>query len=53
MIPEDTKYNQSHAAIYEQLRLLATDCMLVKRPLVVTEDHVLVGFKEKEWEILL
>ena len=37
----------------EQLRLLATDGMLVKRPLVVTEDHVLVGFKEKEWEILL
>lgn len=37
----------------EQLRLLATDGMLVKRPLVVTDDHVLVGFKEKEWEILL
>ena len=37
----------------EQLRLLATDGMLVKRPLIVTEDHVLVGFKEKEWEILL
>lgn len=37
----------------EQLRLLATDGMLVKRPLVVMDDHVLVGFKEKEWEILL
>ncbi len=34
----------------EQLKLLATDGMLVKRPLVVTEDFVLVGFKEKEWE---
>lgn len=34
----------------EQLRLLATDGMLVKRPLVVTEDgKVLTGFKEKEW----
>lgn len=34
----------------EQLRLLATDGMLVKRPLVITEKYVLVGFKEKEWE---
>ena len=33
----------------EQLRLLATDGMLVKRPLVVTEDAVLTGFREKEW----
>ena len=34
----------------EQLKLLATDGMLVKRPLVVAEDFILVGFKEKEWE---
>lgn len=34
----------------EQLELLATDGMLVKRPLLVTEDTVLVGFREKEWE---
>lgn len=34
----------------EQLTLLATDGMLVKRPLVAAEDFVLVGFKEKEWE---
>ena len=33
----------------EQLRILATDGMLVKRPIVVTEDVVLVGFKESEW----
>ena len=32
-----------------QLRLLATDGMLVKRPLVMGEDYVLTGFKEKEW----
>ena len=37
----------------EQLRLLASDGMLVKRPLVVTETAVLTGFREKEWEILL
>lgn len=34
----------------EQLRLLATDGMLIKRPLVVTDDKVLVGFKQPEWE---
>ena len=33
----------------EQLKLLATDGKLVKRPLVVGEDFVLTGFKEKEW----
>lgn len=33
----------------EQLKLLATNGMLVKRPLVVGEDFVLTGFKEKEW----
>ncbi|MGI6090947.1 MAG: arsenate reductase family protein [Saccharofermentanales bacterium] len=32
-----------------QLKLLATDGMLVKRPLVVKGDTVLVGFKEAEW----
>lgn len=34
----------------EQLKLLATNGMLVKRPLVVCEDFVLTGFREKEWE---
>ena len=34
----------------EQLRLLSTNGMLVKRPLVVGEEFVLTGFKEKEWE---
>ena len=34
----------------EQLALLATDGMLVKRPLLIMEDKVLIGFKEKEWE---
>lgn len=33
----------------EQLKLLSTDGMLVKRPLVIGEDFVLVGFKESEW----
>ncbi|WP_455654097.1 arsenate reductase family protein [Phascolarctobacterium sp.] len=33
----------------EQLQLLAADGMLVKRPLLLTDDAVLVGFKEAEW----
>ena len=33
----------------EQLKLLATNGMLVKRPLVVAEDAILVGFREAEW----
>lgn len=37
----------------EQLRLLAGDGMLVKRPIVVTDSAVLVGFKESQWESLL
>ena len=34
----------------EQLRLLASDGMLVKRPILVTENRVLTGFKAEEWE---
>lgn len=34
----------------EQLKLLSTNGMLVKRPLVVGNDFVLTGFREKEWE---
>ena len=37
----------------EQLRLLASDGMLVKRPLLVSEKAVIPGFKEKDWEKLL
>ena len=33
----------------EQYRLLASDGMLVKRPIIVSDDFVLVGFKEAEW----
>ena len=34
----------------EQLELLASDGMLVKRPLLVGEDFVLAGFRQVEWE---
>ena len=33
----------------EQLKLLSTDGMLVKRPLLVGKDFVITGFKEEEW----
>lgn len=34
----------------EQLQLLASDGMLVKRPLLITDDTVLVGFREAQWQ---
>lgn len=34
----------------EMLKLLSTDGMLVKRPLLISDSFVLVGFNEKEWE---
>lgn len=34
----------------EQLKLLAADGMLVKRPILVGDDFVLVGFKQEQWE---
>lgn len=37
----------------EQLRLLATDGMLVKRPILITEKGITTGFKESEWERIL
>jgi arsenate reductase len=37
----------------DMYELLATDGMLVKRPLLVLDDTVLVGFREAEWEALL
>jgi len=34
----------------EQLDLLASDGMLVRRPLLITEDWILIGFRKEEWE---
>lgn len=36
----------------EKIEILSTDGMLVKRPLIISENLILVGFKEKEWEQL-
>ena len=40
-------------SLEEKYRILATDGMLVKRPLIVGEDFVLVGFKEEQWKEVL
>ena len=37
----------------EQLRLLASDGMLVRRPLLVSGETVIPGFREKDWEAVL
>ena len=37
----------------EQLALLASDGMLVKRPILIGDDFVLVGFREAEWQTVL
>ena len=37
----------------EQYQLLASDGMLVKRPLLISDEAIFVGFKEKEWEEML
>lgn len=37
----------------EQLRLLASDGMLVKRPLLISQRQILVGFKEEQWQTAL
>lgn len=36
----------------EQIKLLASDGMLVKRPIIIRDDIILVGFKEAEWDVL-
>ena len=37
----------------EKIELLSSDGMLIKRPLLITDKEILVGFKEKEWEEIL
>lgn len=45
----ELKDKLSNMSEEDQLKLLATDGMLVKRPLIIGKDFVLVGFKESEW----
>lgn len=45
----DLKNKLSEMSEEEMISLLASDGMLVKRPLLVSDEFVLIGFKEKEW----
>lgn len=47
---KDKLPGMSEAAIID---LLATDGMLVKRPILIAEDQIFIGFKEADWERLL
>ena len=49
----DLKNKLSQMSEEDMLKLLATDGMLVKRPLLIDENFVLVGFKESEWQAKL
>ena len=48
----DLKNKLSNMSEAEMLNLLSTDGMLVKRPILVCDDKILVGFKEVEWEAI-
>lgn len=37
----------------EKIKLLSSDGMLVKRPILISDNNILVGFREKEWEEIL
>ncbi len=37
-------------SLEEKIKLLSSDGMLIKRPLLISEDNILIGFKEKEWD---
>ena len=44
------RYPYDNMTEEEQLKLLSTDGMLVKRPLIISDDMIIVGFREKEYE---
>ena len=46
------KEKLSNMSDNEKIKLLASDGMLVKRPMLISDKVVLLGFKEKEWEVL-
>ena len=49
----DLKNRLSSMSNEEMINLLSSDGMLIKRPLLVSDDKVLIGFKEKEWSEIL
>lgn len=49
----DLKNKLNNMSDDEMIRLLSTNGMLVKRPILVTDNNILIGFKEKEWNSIL
>lgn len=47
------KNKLEHMSDEEKIDILSTDGMLVKRPILIGADRVLVGFKEDEWKVIL
>lgn len=47
------KEKLNEMTLEEKIKLLASDGMLIKRPLLVTDKEIYIGFKEKEWENIL
>ena len=45
----DLKNNLENLSFEDKLRLLTSDSMLIKRPILIGDDFVLIGFKEDEW----
>lgn len=49
---QNLKVKIPHMSEEEQINLLSTDGMLVKRPILITKDKIIVGYKKKEYENL-
>lgn len=49
----DLKNKRSSMSVSQQLNLLASNGMLIKRPLFISKETVLIGFHEKQWAALL
>ena len=49
---QNLKEKIPHMSEKEQIDLLSTDGMLVKRPILITKDKIIVGYKKKEYESL-
>ena len=46
------KEKLSNMSDKEKIELLVSDGMLIKRPLLITDSHIIIGFKEEQWKVL-
>lgn len=49
---QNLKEKLSNMSDKEKIELLASDGMLIKRPLLITDSHIITGFKEEQWKVL-